>query len=149
MSYTNKRHTYYGGFTNDLSDTFQYPQRTDEQRRKHVTFGPYILGSTLGEGEFGKVKLGWPKNFSNNSNSTFDFPKQVAIKLIKRDSISNDYRKEVKIYREINALKHLSHPNIVKLEEVLQNSRYIGIVLEYACGGEFYKYIQKKGGLRK
>ncbi|AJV96105.1 AAR_G0054390.mRNA.1.CDS.1 [Saccharomyces cerevisiae] len=149
MSYTNKRHTYYGGFTNDLSDTFQYPQRTDEQRRKHVTFGPYILGSTLGEGEFGKVKLGWPKNFSNNSNSTFDFPKQVAIKLIKRDSISNDYRKEVKIYREINALKHLSHPNIVKLEEVLQNSRYIGIVLEYACGGEFYKYIQKKRRLKE
>ncbi|CAI4808641.1 AIF_collapsed_G0052680.mRNA.1.CDS.1 [Saccharomyces cerevisiae] len=149
MSYTNKRHTYYGGFTNDLSDTFQYPQRTDEQRRKHVTFGPYILGSTLGEGEFGKVKLGWPKNFSNSSNSTFDFPKQVAIKLIKRDSISNDYRKEVKIYREINALKHLSHPNIVKLEEVLQNSRYIGIVLEYACGGEFYKYIQKKRRLKE
>ncbi|KOG96176.1 protein kinase FRK1 [Saccharomyces eubayanus] len=149
MSYTNKRHTYYEGITSDPSSTFQYTQQTNEQRRKHVTFGPYILGSTLGEGEFGKVKLGWPKNFSNNSTSAFDFPKQVAVKLIKRDTISNDYKKEVKIYREINALKHLSHPNIVKLEEVLQNSRYIGIVLEYACGGEFYKYIQKKRRLKE
>ncbi|CAI4053109.1 hypothetical protein SKDZ_16G1330 [Saccharomyces kudriavzevii ZP591] len=149
MSYTNKRHTYYGGITNDSSGTFQYSQRTNEQRRKHVTFGPYILGSTLGEGEFGKVKLGWPKNFSNSSATTFEFPKQVAVKLIKRDTISNNYKKEVKIYREINALKHLSHPNIVKLEEVLQNSRYIGIVLEYACGGEFYKYIQKKRRLKE
>ena len=26
---------------------------------REVRFGNYILGQTLGEGEFGKVKLGW------------------------------------------------------------------------------------------
>lgn len=41
------------------------------------------------------------------------------------------------------------HPNIVTLEEVLQNSKYIGIVLQYASGGEFYKYIQKKRRLKE
>ncbi|KAL3232208.1 Serine/threonine-protein kinase KIN4 [Nakaseomyces bracarensis] len=165
-----KRHTYYGGG----SLNYHQPNLKDDNQtrptsaisastirpRKHVTFGPYIIGATIGEGEFGKVKLAWSKP-STVSNSKYDkqdlsinpndlkVSKQVAIKLIKRNFINNDPTKETKIYREINALKHLSHPNIVKLEEVLQNSKYIGIVLEYASGGEFYKYIQKKRRLKE
>ncbi|CDF91029.1 ZYBA0S09-03224g1_1 [Zygosaccharomyces bailii CLIB 213] len=136
-----QRHTYYGGETS----VYTQSETTTRIRRKHVTFGPYILGSTLGEGEFGKVKLGWSKAAS----APLEVPKQVAIKLIRRDSIPKNSEKEIKIYREINALKHLSHPNIVRLEEVLQNSKYIGIVLEYASGGEFYKYIQRKRRLKE
>lgn len=144
-----QRHTYYGGETSVLSNgniNNVLNNAQHRQKRKHITFGPYILGSTLGEGEFGKVKLGWSKHASSSPN---EVSKQVAIKLIRRVTIPKNSDKEVKIYREINALKHLSHPNIVKLEEVLQNSKYIGIVLEYASGGEFYKYIQKKRRLKE
>lgn len=104
-------------------------------RRSHreVRFGAYILGSTLGEGEFGKVKLGWRKDGKQ--------PSQVAIKLIKRESIPRGSERESKVHREINALKKLSHPNIVRLEEVLQNDKYVGIVLDYASGGELFDYI--------
>ncbi|KAI8381725.1 related to Fatty acyl-CoA synthetase and RNA processing-associated kinase 1 [Nakaseomyces glabratus] len=162
-----KRHTYYGGGSisyertnNSEHDKTQRPQdHQGPKHRKHVTFGPYVIGATLGEGEFGKVKLAWSKSAyqqcdntegnAGNKPMTFKVPKQVAIKLIKRDFITKDPSKETKIYREINALKHLSHPNIVKLEEVLQNSKYIGIVLEYAAGGEFYKFIQRKRRLKE
>lgn len=34
------------------------------KREKVVRFGDYVLGNTIGEGEFGKVKLGW-KNDNN------------------------------------------------------------------------------------
>lgn len=149
MASISQRHTYYGGETPGVFDhkaEFMFNGEQNRQKRKHVTFGPYILGSTLGEGEFGRVKLGWSKNKSSSPN---EISKQVAIKLIRRDTIPKNSEKEVKIYREINALKHLTHPNIVKLEEVLQNSKYIGIVLEYASGGEFYKYIQKKRRLKE
>lgn len=100
---------------------------------REVRFGAYVLGSTLGEGEFGKVKLGWRKDGKH--------PSQVAIKLIKRDSIMKDSESEVKIHREINSLRLLSHPNIVNLVEVLKSGKYIGIVLEYASGGELFDYI--------
>lgn len=140
MASLSQRHTYYGGEVGVHTHEI-----TSKPRKRHVTFGPYVVGSTLGEGEFGKVKMGWSKAAS----SPLEVPKQVAIKLIRRDSIPKNSEKEVKIYREINALKHLSHPNIVKLEEVLQNSKYIGIVLEYASGGEFYKYIQRKRRLKE
>ncbi|SCV03149.1 LAMI_0H05864g1_1 [Lachancea mirantina] len=139
-----KRHTYYGGSTSEAFNP-ALGSGSFPRRKKNVTFGPYIVGSTLGEGEFGKVKLGWSKSTA----SANEVPKQVAIKLIRRDSIPKHSEKEIKVYREINALKHLNHPNIVRLEEVLQNSKYIGIVLEYASGGEFYKYIQKKRRLKE
>lgn len=49
--------------------------------------------------------------------------------------------RETKVFREINALSILTHPNIVRLEEVIQNDKYIGIVLEYASGGELFDHI--------
>jgi protein-serine/threonine kinase len=32
---------------------------SSSRREKHTRFGEYYLGNTLGEGEFGKVKMGW------------------------------------------------------------------------------------------
>jgi hypothetical protein len=44
----------------------QVPGRSRSSRKgahshREVRFGNYILGQTLGEGEFGKVKLGWKR----------------------------------------------------------------------------------------
>lgn len=111
----------------------QLSSHTAKRVHREVRFGAYILGSTLGEGEFGKVKLGWRKDGRH--------PSQVAIKLIKRDSILKDLELEIKIHREINSLKMLNHPNIVNLVEVMKSGKYIGIVLEYASGGELFDYI--------
>jgi protein-serine/threonine kinase len=100
-------------------------------RRKDVQFGDYVLGQTLGEGEFGKVKLGWKKDGSS----------QVAIKLIRRESVASNPTRLPKIYREISILRDLAHPNIVRLHEMVETERHIGIILEYASGGELFDYI--------
>lgn len=100
-------------------------------RRKETKFGEYVLGQTLGEGEFGKVKLGWKKDGSV----------QVAIKLIRRESLGTNPSRLPKIYREISILQELSHPNIVRLHEMAETDRYIGIILEYASGGELFDFI--------
>ncbi|OLN84395.1 Fatty acyl-CoA synthetase and RNA processing-associated kinase 1 [Colletotrichum chlorophyti] len=101
------------------------------KRDKVVRFGDYVLGNTIGEGEFGKVKLGWKQ----------DGGVQVAIKLIKRDSVGNNPSRLAKIYREIAILRGISHPNIVRLHEMVETERHIGIILEYASGGELFDYI--------
>lgn len=66
---------------------------------------------------------------------------KVAIKLIRKDTVPPNSNRETKVFREINALSILTHPNIVRLEEVIQNDKYIGIVLEYASGGELFDHI--------
>jgi protein-serine/threonine kinase len=65
----------------------------------------------------------------------------VAIKLIRRDSVGNNPSRLAKIYREVSILRGLSHPNIVRLHEMSETERHIGIVLEYASGGELFDYI--------
>ncbi|KAI1772083.1 hypothetical protein F4818DRAFT_187608 [Hypoxylon cercidicola] len=101
------------------------------KREKGSKFGDYYLGNTIGEGEFGKVKLGWKQ----------DGGVQVAIKLIRRDSVGNNPSRLTKIYREVAILRGISHPNIVRLHEMSETERHIGIVLEYASGGELFDYI--------
>ncbi|KAK9313624.1 kinase-like domain-containing protein [Lipomyces starkeyi] len=101
--------------------------------KEGIKFGNYTLGTTLGEGEFGKVKLGWRRDGKH--------PTEVAVKLIKKESIPPMSNREAKFQREIIVLRHLRHPNIVRLQEIIQNEKYIGIVLEYASGGELFDYI--------
>lgn len=116
-----------------LSSSQKLSNSISRRVHREIRFGDYVLGSTLGQGEFGKVKLGWRKDGKQ--------PEQVAIKLIRKDTVPPKSNRETKVFREINALKILSHPNIVHLEQVIQNDKYIGIVLEYASGGELFDHI--------
>ncbi|KAK2627410.1 hypothetical protein QTJ16_003376 [Diplocarpon rosae] len=101
------------------------------KREKSSKFGDYYLGNTLGEGEFGKVKMGWKQEGGV----------QVAVKLIRRDSVGTNPTRLAKIYREIAILREISHPNIVRLHEMVETEKQIGIILEYASGGELFDYI--------
>ncbi|ORX85461.1 Pkinase-domain-containing protein [Anaeromyces robustus] len=96
------------------------------------TFGRYIILHTIGKGEFGKVKL------------AYDPQKEieVAIKFIKRSNITSA-QKQAKLEREINILQNLNHPNIVRLYDVIETEKYIGIVMAYANGGELFEYISE------
>lgn len=116
------------------------PQPAQRSRQEHLRnapkretkFGNYILGQTIGEGEFGKVKMGWKKEGGV----------QVAIKLIRREALGNDINRRLpKIYREIKILRGLDHDNIVRLHEMVETDKHIGIILEYASGGELFDYI--------
>ncbi|KAG2133805.1 Pkinase-domain-containing protein [Suillus bovinus] len=99
-------------------------------RRTIPKFGPYILLQTVGEGEFGKVKLGLHSQWGE----------EVAVKLIRRGNIDTSVRMS-KVEREIEVLRTLKHPNIVRLYDVIETDKYIGIILEYASGGELFDHI--------
>ncbi|GAA5916903.1 hypothetical protein JCM6882_000599 [Rhodosporidiobolus microsporus] len=118
---------------NSLAGQGPYPHlyNPHPMPRQKIYFGPYILLQTLGEGEFGKVKLGVHSE---------RWGEDVAIKLIKRGNVDTAQRGE-KVRREIEVLKMVRHPNIVRLYDVIETEKYIGIVLEYASGGELFDHI--------
>lgn len=98
--------------------------------RRDTRLGNYILGKTLGEGEFGKVKLGWKQGGSTS----------VAVKIIRKEKLNDKTRLE-KVNREVRILQDLDHPNIVRLHEMVETDRTMGIVLEYAPNGELFNFI--------
>jgi carbon catabolite-derepressing protein kinase len=68
---------------------------------------------------------------------------QVALKLINRSKITTpDMNARVK--REIQYLKVLRHPHIIKLYEVITTPTDVIMVMEYA-GEELFNYIVAKG----
>ncbi|KAJ3392870.1 hypothetical protein HDU84_003354 [Entophlyctis sp. JEL0112] len=107
--------------------------KSPAQYAPHVVqpvFGPYKLVRTVGEGEFGKVKL----SIDTRNNE------EVAIKLLKKERISSPSRR-AKVMREISMMQALDHPYVVSLKEVVETDSYIGLVMEYASGGEMFHYI--------
>ncbi|KAJ7052434.1 CAMK/CAMKL/Kin4 protein kinase [Mycena amicta] len=107
-------------------------------RRTIPKFGPYLLLQTLGEGEFGKVKLGLHSQWGE----------EVAVKLIRRGNVDTAVRMS-KVEREIEVLRTLKHPNIVRLYDVIETDKYIGIIIEYASGGELFDFILAHRYLRE
>ncbi|OWZ41836.1 carbon catabolite-derepressing protein kinase [Cryptococcus neoformans] len=103
------------------------------QSRTKPRIGQYIVERTLGTGSFGKVKLATHAVTGH----------QVALKLINRSKITTpDMNARVK--REIQYLKVLRHPHIIKLYEVITTPTDVIMVMEYA-GEELFNYIVQKG----
>ena len=71
------------------------------------TIGAYTLGKTIGEGTFGKVKLG----------THLSTGEKVAIKILEKKKIC-DVSDVERVSREIHILKLIRHPNIIQLYEV-------------------------------
>ena len=95
------------------------------------------------------MKLGWRRDGGvqvivihlQKQSTLTDLGFKVAIKLIRRDTLQPHPSRLSKIYREISILRTLSHPNIVRLHEMVETERHIGIILEYASGGELFDFI--------
>jgi serine/threonine protein kinase len=71
----------------------------------------------LGKGSYGTVLLAFDQNLQKN----------VALKVMMKASISNDMQL-VRLKREINLLRLIDHPNVVKLYEVIVNFIIFNII---------------------
>lgn len=91
-----------------------------------------LLSSLLGKGAFGKVKKAIVK--ANNE--------QRAVKMI--DKLTLDEPERVRLKYEIDILKNLNHPNIVRLYEVYENKSNIFLVTELCDGCELFEEITSR-----
>ena len=109
-----------------------YNKKEDEENNEKY-IGSYIIGKTIGEGTFGKVKLATHK-FTNEN---------VAIKILDKSKMEEE-DDVLRVQQEISILKRLKHKNIVQLYEIVQTRKYIYLILDYAQNGELFEYISNK-----
>ena len=79
-----------------------------KQGNSQRTIGDYMLHKSIGEGTFGKVKLG----------THIPTGEKVAVKILEKKRIV-DVSDIERVSREIHILKLIRHPNIIQLYEVL------------------------------
>ena len=96
--------------------------------RKVYKFQTKILGS----GKFGTVRLA---SFISN------IAHKYAVKTIFKEKIKKDV--EI-LHRELEILKTLDHPNIVKFYEVYQDEKFFHLVMEHCSGGDLFERIEKE-----
>ncbi|XP_041565551.1 MAP/microtubule affinity-regulating kinase 3-like [Drosophila elegans] len=99
--------------------------------------GVYKIIKTLGKGNFAKVKL------------AIHVPtgREVAIKVIDKTQLNTGNME--RLYREVEIMKLLNHPNIVRLFHVIESERTLYLVMEYASRGELFDHLVKKGRLQE
>lgn len=96
---------------------------------KHFEFHELI-----GEGNFAHVYL---------ANRIKD-GKEFAIKSIRKERLSRSIKMMRYLIKEIEILKILDHPNILKLYEIYESRSNIYLVLEYIQGGDLLSHLKEK-----
>ncbi|KAK0396448.1 hypothetical protein QR680_001720 [Steinernema hermaphroditum] len=102
-----------------------------------LKIGFYEVESTIGKGNYAAVKRA--RHSVTNT--------EVAIKIVNKSRL--DSENLAKIYREIEILKRVKHPNIIKLYQVMETQKMLYLVMEYARNGEMYDFIAKHKRLKE
>ena len=87
----------------------------------------------LGEGAFGEVRLCVHR----------DSGAQRAVKVLRKSHMDEDEKRM--LFNEINILKGIDHPNIVKMYEFFEDEKRYYIVTEICKGGELFDEILARG----
>ena len=97
--------------------------------KTHNISKEYILGKTLGKGDFSHVRLAIHK----------DTKQSRAVKIIQKKKVDMK-----RLLAEISIVSKLSHPSIMEVYEVFEDTKKVYIVSEYCKGGELFDIISKK-----
>ena len=86
----------------------------------------YKIQCSIGKGNYATVKKA--KNRSTGE--------PVAVKILTKKNMTDEDK--VAIQTEIDVLKQLDHPHIVKLLDVFEDEKYLCMVMELMQGGELF-----------
>nr|CAD1841701.1 unnamed protein product [Ananas comosus var. bracteatus] len=107
--------------------------------KSRVLLGKYEVGRLLGRGTFAKVYHG--RSVSDGSC--------VAVKVLdKPEVVGTGTGAGPRVLREVSAMRGLSHPNVLRLLEVMATRSKIYLVMELAPGGDLLSLLARSRGGR-
>jgi len=101
---------------------------------KENIFDHYILGELIGQGAFSRVFKSARKE---------DPAAVFAIKCIQKSILQGEDL--ILLKREVENLKKMDHPNIIKLYEVFEDEQNFYLVMEFVNGKELFEKIIDRG----
>ncbi|KAL8047877.1 hypothetical protein ABFX02_07G028600 [Erythranthe guttata] len=115
--------------------------KVEESKKKEVALSPPIRwrkGELIGCGAFGRVHMGM-----NLDSGELLAVKEVAITSNNASKKTQEYIWELE--KEVNLLKNLSHPNIVRYLGTAREEDSLNILLEFVPGGSISSLLGKFG----
>lgn len=92
----------------------------------------YECGEVLGKGKYGVVKKAIHKRTRQD----------VAVKIVKKRDLNLKDLELLK--REIEVIKVLQHPSIIRFYDIFEDQDYIQIVMELLMGGDLFSYLHQR-----
>lgn len=109
------------------------PSQVTEYSKNFDIRTKYEFVSILGSGSFGKVRLYRDRQSRG---------KKYAIKTLVKEGVTRNIFNC--LISEVNILRGLDHPNIVKYYETFEDEYYVHIVMEYLQGDDLYKILAQQ-----
>ncbi|PWN52026.1 kinase-like protein [Violaceomyces palustris] len=140
------------------------PQEEEEEDEEGRMVGAYAVERTLGVGAFSRVALARRTRKSaipvssaggglRRPTSIYDMfteskratkaeeDELVALKMLDREPCKQNERMKVSWVREVEVLKHISHPNLVRFIASFSTRVHHVLVLERVAGGELFDLL--------
>ncbi|CAN6169751.1 unnamed protein product [Urochloa humidicola] len=103
-----------------------------------LLIGRYELGKLLGKGSFAKVY------HARNA----DTGEEAAIKIMDKNHLAKSGAVQQQVTREIDIMRRVRHPNVVRIHEVMATKRSIFVIMEYVAGGSLDAYLADRAAGR-
>jgi serine/threonine protein kinase len=100
------------------------------------TIKDYTLGNILGKGGMATVYLALNNKFNTH----------VAVKVLSKEFVHNENIRS-RFLAEARKMYIMSHPNIIKVTDLIDDGDLVAFVMEYAEGQTLKDYLDLKGGL--
>ncbi|PAN23798.1 hypothetical protein PAHAL_4G118700 [Panicum hallii] len=101
-----------------------------------LLMGRYELGKLLGRGSFAKV----------HHARNVETGEEVAIKIMDKDHLARSGAVQRQVMREIDIMRRVRHPHVVRIHEVMATRRSIFVVMEFVGGGSLDAYLVHRAG---
>lgn len=120
-----------------IATTVNSTEQRDKKPTVLETHG-YYLGRTIGTGSYATVRVAHSTRHDGD----------VAVKIVSKFSAPTDYLKKF-LPREIEVVKGLRHPNLIRFLQAIETTHRVYIVMEYAENGSLLDLIRRESAIEE